>query len=122
VGRNLQDHLDICTLVNSHHHHYDKLNDLGRRAALPGDPRRPGSSNIAEAGGFMCRHAVNDRPSRCISCRHYLMTGRNRLLVMASPSTCALGPKAAAKFTAVCRPGTGARLQLRYLSTETIVG
>jgi choline dehydrogenase len=55
VGRNLQDHLDICTLWHSTQRvTYDRLGDLriafdyylrGRRGA--------GTSNIAEAGGFV---------------------------------------------------------------------
>ena len=55
VGRNLQDHLDICTLQHSTQPvTYDRVGDL--RIAfdyyLRGH-RGPGTSNIAEAGGFV---------------------------------------------------------------------
>jgi choline dehydrogenase len=64
VGTNLQDHLDICTLQHSTQRvTYDRVSDLkiafdyflrGRSG--------PGSSNIAEAGGFArSRHAPDDR-------------------------------------------------------------
>jgi choline dehydrogenase len=55
VGENLQDHLDLCTLQHSTQAvTYDRLSDL--RVAfdyfLRGH-RGPGTSNIAEAGGFV---------------------------------------------------------------------
>ena len=64
VGKNLQDHLDICTLVASPSHDtYDKTNPLlaGIRYLLT--KRGPASSNLAEAGGFVrSRLAKNERP------------------------------------------------------------
>jgi choline dehydrogenase len=64
VGRNLQDHLDICTLVRaSRPITYDQLNETlaGIRYLLTRGG--PVSSNIAEAGGFIVsRHAQDDRP------------------------------------------------------------
>lgn len=64
VGANLQDHLDICTLWHSTRRvTYDRLGDL--RIAYDYYLRGrsgPGSSNIAEAGGFVrSRHAPDDR-------------------------------------------------------------
>ena len=63
VGANLQDHLDICTLVRSTQAvTYDKTNDIA--VALRFLLRRDGigSSNIAEAGGFLrSRFAEDDR-------------------------------------------------------------
>ncbi|GAA0718230.1 choline dehydrogenase [Dokdonella soli] len=63
VGANLQDHLDICTLVRSTQAvTYDKTNDLA--VALRFLFRRDGigTSNIAEAGGFLrSRFAPDDR-------------------------------------------------------------
>jgi choline dehydrogenase len=64
VGGNLQDHLDICTLVDSRQKiTYDTLNQTwaGIRYFLA--RQGPGTSNIAEAGGFIVsRHATDDRP------------------------------------------------------------
>ena len=60
VGGNLQDHLDICTLVTTPRKiTYDRTNDLA--VALEFLLRRQGigTSNIAEAGGFVrTRHAT----------------------------------------------------------------
>lgn len=64
VGSNLQDHLDICTLVACREPiTYDRLNEflVGLRYFL--SRTGPGASNIAEAGGFVISpHATDDRP------------------------------------------------------------
>ncbi|HEY6893734.1 MAG TPA: choline dehydrogenase [Rhodanobacteraceae bacterium] len=64
VGANLQDHLDVCTLVRSTEPvTYDKINDVA--VALRFLLRRSGigTSNIAEAGGFVrSRFAADTRP------------------------------------------------------------
>ncbi|WP_101924901.1 MULTISPECIES: GMC family oxidoreductase [Luteimonas] len=55
VGRNLQDHLDICTLRQSTQRiSYDRVSDaaVAWRYYLQGR-RGPGTSNLAEAGGFV---------------------------------------------------------------------
>lgn len=55
VGQNLQDHLDICTLQHSTQRvTYDRLSDIvvALNYYLRGHSG-PGSSNIAEAGGFV---------------------------------------------------------------------
>ena len=64
VGRNLQDHLDICTLVHCKEPvTYDRLNEFFAGLRYLFDRRGPASSNIAEAGGFIVsRHATDDRP------------------------------------------------------------
>ncbi|MCB1576399.1 MAG: GMC family oxidoreductase N-terminal domain-containing protein, partial [Xanthomonadales bacterium] len=63
VGRNLQDHLDVCTLMRcTQPVTYDKTNDVA--VALEFLFRRSGvgTSNIAEAGGFLrSRHAEDER-------------------------------------------------------------
>jgi choline dehydrogenase len=83
VGANLQDHLDVCTLQRSTQPiTYDKLNDAF--VALRYLTRRdgPGTSNIAEAGGFArTRHAPD---GRCDMQFHFIPAllddhGRNRL-------------------------------------------
>jgi choline dehydrogenase-like flavoprotein len=83
VGGNLQDHLDICTLVRSTKPvTYDKTNDVA--VALEFLTRRSGigTSNIAEAGGFArSRHAAD---ARCDLQFHFVPAlldqhGRHRL-------------------------------------------
>jgi choline dehydrogenase len=83
VGRNLQDHLDICTLQRcTQPVSYDKTNDVA--IALNYYLRRqgPGTSNIAEAGGFLrSRLAEDERPDLQF---HFVPAqlddhGRNRL-------------------------------------------
>jgi choline dehydrogenase len=53
VGRNLQDHLDACTLYQATQPiTYDRLNDLAVAWRYYVSRTGPGTSNIAEAGGF----------------------------------------------------------------------
>ena len=83
VGANLQDHLDICTLVRSTQPvTYDKTSDVA--VALRFLLRRDGigSSNIAEAGGFVrSRHAEDERSDLQFHFVPALLDdhGRNRL-------------------------------------------
>lgn len=83
VGRNLQDHLDVCTLYQSKSNlTYDHNNDvaIGLRYLL--FRKGIGTSNIAEAGGFaVSRLATEDRPDLQF---HFVPAmlddhGRNRL-------------------------------------------
>ena len=83
VGMNLQDHLDFCTLVHCKQPlTYDKLNDLAVGLQYIFGRKGPGTSNIAEAGGFvLSRHASDDRPDIQL---HFVPAflddhGRNRL-------------------------------------------
>lgn len=64
VGQNLQDHLDVCTLVHCREKvTYDQLNDIVVGLRYLFGRKGPGSSNIAEAGGFIVsRNATDDRP------------------------------------------------------------
>ena len=83
VGRNLQDHLDICTLSRcTQPITYDKTNDVA--VALEFLFRRSGigTSNIAEAGGFLRSRLAEDE--RCDMQFHFVPAmlddhGRNRL-------------------------------------------
>jgi len=83
VGANLQDHLDICTLQRSTQPvSYDRLSDLA--VAWKYFTRRdgPGTSNIAEAGGFVRTRLAED--ARCDVQFHFVPAllddhGRNRL-------------------------------------------
>jgi choline dehydrogenase len=83
VGANLQDHLDICTLQRSSKPiTYDRLSDT--LVALQYVTRRagPGTSNVAEVGGFARTQLAAD--ARCDMQFHFVPAllddhGRNRL-------------------------------------------
>ena len=64
VGKNLQDHLDVCTLVHCKKPiTYDQLSDFVVGLRYLFGKKGPGSSNIAEAGGFVVsKYATDDRP------------------------------------------------------------
>lgn len=83
VGANLQDHLDICTLVNSTQPiTYDHLNELTAGWRYFTRHEGPGTSNIAEAGGFVRSRLATDE--RCDLQFHFVPAllddhGRHRL-------------------------------------------
>ncbi len=83
VGANLQDHLDICTLVRSTRAvTYDKTNDVAVALRFLLKRDGIGSSNIAEAGGFVRSRLAPD--SRCDIQFHFVPAllddhGRHRL-------------------------------------------
>jgi choline dehydrogenase-like flavoprotein len=61
VGQNLQDHLDICTLVSSSSHDtYDKLSRVLAGLKYLFGKSGPASSNLAEAGGFVSSSLATD--------------------------------------------------------------
>jgi len=64
VGENLQDHLDICTVVSINtKDSYDTLNHLLTGLQYYLKHEGPGTSNIAEGGAFIVSpHADDDRP------------------------------------------------------------
>lgn len=64
VGANLQDHLDICTLDGSTQKvSYDHLNELTAGIRWLRHRDGPGSSNVAESGGFVRSRLAEDE--RC---------------------------------------------------------
>ena len=83
VGRNLQDHLDTCTLDSSTQKiTYDHLNELTTGLRWLRHRDGPGSSNIAEAGGFVRSRLAEDE--RCDLQFHFVPAllddhGRHRL-------------------------------------------
>lgn len=83
VGANLQDHLDICTLDTSTQDvTYDHLNELATGMRWLRHRDGPGSSNIAEAGGFVRSALAED--TRCDLQFHFVPAllddhGRHRL-------------------------------------------
>lgn len=64
VGRNLHDHLDACTIFHCKEPiTYDRTNDAVIALQYAFFKRGPGTSNIAEAGGFIrSKHAPDERP------------------------------------------------------------
>ncbi|WP_350015973.1 choline dehydrogenase [Rhodanobacter sp. IGA1.0] len=83
VGGNLQDHLDICTLDgNATRISYDHLNELSAGLRWLRHRDGPGSSNVAEAGGFVRSRFAGDE--RCDLQFHFVPAllddhGRHRL-------------------------------------------
>lgn len=83
VGANLQDHLDICTLDGSTQRvTYDHLNELAAGWRFLRHRDGPGSSNVAEAGGFVRSRLATDE--RCDLQFHFVPAllddhGRHRL-------------------------------------------
>lgn len=123
VGRNLQDHLDICTLQHSTRPiTYDRINEpkmafdyflRGRRGA--------GSSNIAEAGGFWRSPLAQDE--RADIQFHFVPAmlddhGRNRLEGDGyTLHACFLRPRSRGQLTLVSnRASDKPRIQANYLS------
>ncbi|HUA82110.1 MAG TPA: choline dehydrogenase [Dyella sp.] len=83
VGEGLQDHLDICTLVNcTRDITYDKLSELAVGWRYLRHRDGPGSSNMAESGGFVRSRLATD--ARCDMQFHFVPAllddhGRHRL-------------------------------------------
>jgi choline dehydrogenase-like flavoprotein len=83
VGGNLQDHLDICTLDGCRPKtSYDHLNELAAMWRWLRHRDGPGSSNVAEAGGFVRSTLAEDE--RCDLQFHFVPAllddhGRHRL-------------------------------------------
>ncbi|WP_266149760.1 GMC family oxidoreductase [Dyella halodurans] len=83
LGANLQDHLDICTLDGSTQRiTYDHLNELAAGWRFLRHRDGPGSSNVAEAGGFVRSRLATDE--RCDLQFHFVPAllddhGRHRL-------------------------------------------
>ncbi|MSQ97699.1 MAG: choline dehydrogenase [Xanthomonadales bacterium] len=123
VGKNLQDHLDICTLVKSHTAlTYDQLNDWAVALRYLFDRRGPGSSNIAEAGGFITsRHATDSRPDIQMHFVPALLDdhGRNKLPGHGMTiHACALQPESRGEISLhSANPADAPALQPRYLGT-----
>ncbi len=83
VGRNLQDHLDVCTVYKcTENITYDKTNELAAGLQYLLFHRGAGTSNVAEAGGFaVSGRDPDDRPDPQF---HFVPAmlddhGRNRL-------------------------------------------
>jgi choline dehydrogenase len=122
VGRNLQDHLDVCTLVNCRQAiTYDRLNELAVGLRYLFARSGPASSNIAEAGGFIVsRLAADERPDIQMHFVPALLDnhGRNRLPGHGMTiHACVLRPQSRGEITLrSADPQQAPALQPRYLS------
>ena len=123
VGRNLQDHLDICTLQHSTQRvTYDRTSELKTAFDyfLRGH-RGPGSSNIAEAGAFVRSPlAPDERPDIQM---HFVPAmlddhGRHRLPGDGyTAHACFLRPRSRGRILlASADPRADARIEANYLS------
>jgi choline dehydrogenase len=124
VGMNLQDHLDICTLVRCKQPvTYDQLSEIivGLRYYLT--KLGPGSSNIAEAGGFVVsRHATDDRPDIQMHFVPAFLDDHGRNILPGHGMTihaCALRPESRGELTLRSADAFDApAIRPRYLSRE----
>ena len=123
VGQNLQDHLDICTLQHSTQRiTYDRASELKTAFDyfLRGH-KGPGSSNIAEAGGFLRSALAPDE--RADMQLHFVPAmlddhGRNRLQGDGyTLHACFLRPRSRGRITLnSADPRADARIEANYLS------
>lgn len=124
VGANLQDHLDICTVYQSSQPvTYDRINELAVGLQYLLLHRGAGTSNIAEAGGFVVSpDAIDDRPDLQF---HFVPAmlddhGRNRLRGDGfTLHACALRPASRGRLTlADDNPETPPNIHANYLSSD----
>ena len=122
VGANLQDHLDICTVQRcTRRITYDRLSDLKVALDYYLFRRGPGTSNVAEAGGFLrSRLAPDQRPDVQF---HFVPAmlddhGRNRLPGDGyTLHACALRPKSRGRLRlASANAGDKVKIEASYLS------
>jgi choline dehydrogenase len=122
VGKNLQDHLDVCTLISTHHRGtYDRLSDIAVGLRYLAGRKGPGSSNIAEAGGFIVsRHAEDDRPDIQMHFVPALLDDHGRNTLPGQGMTihaCALRPESRGELTLKsANPADAPAMQPNYLS------
>jgi choline dehydrogenase len=124
VGRNLQDHLDICTLVQCREPiSYDQVSEFTSGLRYLFGRKGPASSNIAEAGGFIVsRHARDERPDIQM---HFVPAflddhGRNTLPGHGMTiHACALRPESRGRVTLKSAdPFAAPAMQPNYMSTD----
>ena len=122
VGANLQDHLDICTLTQaSNDLSYDTLSDIAVAWQYYLFRKGPGTSNVAEAGGFLrSRLAEDERPDIQFHFVPALLDdhGRNRLKGSGyTVHACFLRPKSRGHLElASANPRDKIRIRANYLS------
>jgi len=122
VGGNLQDHLDVCTLQHSTRPiTYDKLSDAAVAWQYLTRRKGPGTSNIAEAGGFVRTRLATD--ANCDVQFHFVPAmlddhGRNRLPGHGyTVHACFLRPRSRGTIRLhSANPGVPAAIRPNYLS------
>jgi choline dehydrogenase len=122
VGSNLQDHLDICTLQQcTQPVSYDRLNDVAVLLQYLARRDGPGTSNIAEAGGFV--RTLHAEDARCDVQFHFIPAllddhGRHRMPGYGyTLHACMLRPKSRGTIRlASADPAAKASIQPNYLS------
>jgi choline dehydrogenase len=125
VGANLQDHLDICTLRHATQPiTYDRASDvkIAFDYFLRGHAG-PGSSNIAEGGGFLRSPlAPDDRPDIQLHFVPAMLDDHGRRRLRGDGYTlhaCALRPRSRGRIALVTnRAGDKPRIEANYLSDE----
>jgi choline dehydrogenase len=124
VGQNLQDHLDVCTLVECHHTiTYDQLSDILVGLRYFFGRNGPGSSNVAESGGFIVsRHAPDDRPDIQMHFVPAFLDDHGRNILPGHGMTihaCALRPESRGTITLKSpNPSEAPAMQPLYMSEE----
>jgi choline dehydrogenase len=124
VGRNLQDHLDVCTLVHCRQPiTYDQISELASGIRYLFTRKGPASSNIAEAGGFIVsRHATDDRPDIQMHFVPAFLDDHGRNILPGHGMTihaCVLRPESRGELTLrSADPLAAPRLQPNYLARE----
>jgi len=122
VGANLQDHLDICTLQRSTQRvTYDRLSDLAVAWQYYTQRKGPGTSNVAESGGFVrSALAPDERPDVQFHFVPALLDDHGRHRLDGDGYTlhaCALRPKSRGHLElASANPGDKVRIFANYLS------
>ncbi|MCF6300056.1 MAG: choline dehydrogenase [Proteobacteria bacterium] len=122
VGKNLQDHLDICVVQNCKKKiTYDTLNEVLTGLKYYLFKKGPGTSNVAEAGGF-CQSelATDDRPDLQFHFVPAILDDHGRNIIKGSGYTmhmCVLRPKSKGQITLRSnQPGDPPKIQANYLS------
>jgi choline dehydrogenase len=124
VGKNLQDHLDVCTLVHCKEPiTYDQLNEFFAGLRYIFGKKGPASSNVAEAGGFIVsRHATDNRPDIQMHFVPAFLDDHGRNVLPGHGMTihaCALRPESRGELTLKSAdPQAPPAMQPNYMSDE----
>ena len=124
VGGNLQDHLDISTLISSSSHNtYDKLNHTWAGIRYLFGKNGPATSNLAEAGGFVASRFANDsRPDIQFHFLPALLDNHGRNLLPGRGMTihaCQLRPQSRGEIRLKSAdPSEPAAMQPNYLQSD----
>ncbi len=124
VGQNLQDHLDICTLISSSSQDtYDKLNHTLAGLKYLLGKKGPATSNLAEAGGFVSSAlAADSRPDIQFHFLPAMLDDHGRNLLPGRGMTihaCQLRPQSRGEIRLrSADPSKPPAIQPNYLQTE----